>query len=149
MSKHYTNILVAIDLSAAASQVIERAVELVSGTTAKLKLLYVVEYYPLIGIGTDLPTAYNWDIPEHELLKGAETAIDRFIKENSLGDINKVVSFGPTHLEIVAQAKKDKSDLIIVGSHGRHGAGLILGSTANGVLHHAECDVLAVRIQTS
>ncbi|MEO1899758.1 MAG: universal stress protein, partial [Methylococcales bacterium] len=37
-------------------------------------------------------------------------------------------------------------DLIVVGSHGRHGLALLLGSTANGVLHHAVCDVLAVRL---
>jgi universal stress protein A len=37
--------------------------------------------------------------------------------------------------------------LIVVGSHGRHGVRLLLGSTANGILHHAKCDVLAVRIK--
>jgi len=34
----------------------------------------------------------------------------------------------------------------VVGSHGRHGLALLLGSTANGVLHGASCDVLAVRV---
>ena len=38
-------------------------------------------------------------------------------------------------------------DLIVIGSHGRHGLALLLGSTANSVLHHARCDVLAVRLQ--
>ena len=47
---------------------------------------------------------------------------------------------------IIHQAEKLKADLIIVGSHGRHGIQLLLGSTANGVIHHAHCDVLAVRI---
>jgi universal stress protein A len=37
-------------------------------------------------------------------------------------------------------------DLVVVGSHGRHGLSLLLGSTANGVLHGAGCDVLAVRV---
>ena len=35
---------------------------------------------------------------------------------------------------------------LVVGSHGRHGLALLLGSTANAVLHGAPCDVLAVRI---
>ena len=38
-------------------------------------------------------------------------------------------------------------DLIVVGSHGRHGFALLLGSTSTGVLHGAKCDVLAVRIR--
>jgi universal stress protein A len=38
-------------------------------------------------------------------------------------------------------------DLIVVGSHGRHGLQLILGSTANAVLHHASVDVIAVRVK--
>ena len=36
----------------------------------------------------------------------------------------------------------------MVGSHGRHGLALLLGSTANDVLHGAPCDVLAVRLKT-
>ncbi|WP_292363901.1 universal stress protein, partial [Methylophaga sp. UBA1464] len=37
-------------------------------------------------------------------------------------------------------------DLIVVGSHGRKGIKMLLGSTANAILHHARCDVLAVRL---
>lgn len=143
----YKNILIAIDFSDAAKQVIETAMALVSATSARVTLLHVVEYYPLIGIGVDLPSSYSWDIPEPDLREGAETSLDNFIKQYSLGEINRIVSFGPTHVEIVSQAKKEKNDLIVLGSHGRHGVGLLLGSTANGVLHHAMCDVLAVRIK--
>jgi universal stress protein A len=38
-------------------------------------------------------------------------------------------------------------DLIVMGTHGRHGLGLLLGSTATGVLHGCPCDVLTVRIK--
>jgi len=48
-------------------------------------------------------------------------------------------------LEAAGVAAQDV-DLIIVGSHGRHGWRLVLGSTANAVLHGARCDVLAARV---
>ncbi len=44
-------------------------------------------------------------------------------------------------------AKEHDCDLIVVGSHGRHGLALLLGSTANDVLHGAPCDVLAVSLK--
>jgi len=37
-------------------------------------------------------------------------------------------------------------DLIAVASHGRHGISVLLGSTADGVMHTASCDVLMVRV---
>ncbi|MEH6652426.1 MAG: universal stress protein [Motiliproteus sp.] len=49
--------------------------------------------------------------------------------------------------EVHRLAEEDNCDLIVVGCHGRHGFGLLLGgSTANGVLHGAKTDVLAMHV---
>ena len=56
-------------------------------------------------------------------------------------DADKVIE-----TEVHRVAIERNSDLIIVGSHGRHGLALFLGSTSNGILHGATCDVLAVRV---
>jgi len=50
-------------------------------------------------------------------------------------------------LEITRYADDKQADLIVIGSHGRHGLQRLLGSTATPVLHNAKCDVLAVRIK--
>ena len=64
----------------------------------------------------------------------------------NIAEENQWVEFGSPSLNVVRLAEEHKVDLIVVGSHGRHGIKLLLGSTANGVLHHALCDVLAVRL---
>jgi universal stress protein A len=53
---------------------------------------------------------------------------------------------GATTQEIMNLVAEIGADLIIVGSHGRHGLAMLLGSTANSILHHAKCDTLAIRI---
>jgi universal stress protein A len=60
--------------------------------------------------------------------------------------INQVYSGFPAD-EIRAMAEQLDVDLIIMGTHGRHGLGLLLGSTATGVLHGCPCDVLTIRIR--
>ncbi len=52
----------------------------------------------------------------------------------------------PNH-EVTHYAEENGCDLVILGSHARHGLNLLLGSTANSVLHKSKCDVLTVRIQ--
>ena len=59
-----------------------------------------------------------------------------------------LVSEHSAKYEIVRFAKERQMDLIVVASHGRHGVSAVLGSTADGVLHTASCDVLAVRAGT-
>jgi len=56
------------------------------------------------------------------------------------------VIIGQPAQEMHRFANDNHVDLIVVGSHGRHGISLILGSTATGVLHGSHCDVLAVRV---
>lgn len=57
------------------------------------------------------------------------------------------ILFGQPRQEIHQLAQEKGCDLIVVGSHGRHGLALLLGSTANDLLHGAPCDVLAVRLK--
>ena len=47
--------------------------------------------------------------------------------------------------EIKRLSEEKNVDLIVIGTHGQHGFELLLGSTANAVLHGVGCDVLAVR----
>ena len=58
-----------------------------------------------------------------------------------------MVLLGSPKYEICNYARENHSDLLILGSHGRHGIKLLLGSTANGVLHDMPCDVLAVKLK--
>ena len=55
---------------------------------------------------------------------------------------------GDIPLDFTSIQEDIQANLIVVGSHGRHGLALIFGSTANGVLHGAGCDVLAVRVKS-
>jgi universal stress protein A len=57
------------------------------------------------------------------------------------------IDFGRAVDVIVDKAESDQTELIVIGSHGRHGIKALLGSTTNGVLHHANCDVLSVRVR--
>ncbi|MCE2460860.1 MAG: universal stress protein [Pseudomonadales bacterium] len=41
---------------------------------------------------------------------------------------------------------RESSDLVVVGSHGHHGARALFGSTSNAMIHGTPCDVLAVHI---
>ncbi|MGZ5001054.1 MAG: universal stress protein, partial [Methylomonas sp.] len=82
-----------------------------------------------------------------ELLDAAKKRLTQFAAELGVPEERQWLEMGSPKLEIVRVAEENNVDLIVVGSHGRHGIALILGSTANGVLHHAKCDVLAVRLK--
>jgi len=46
----------------------------------------------------------------------------------------------------LSYAAAQNVDLIVVGSHGRHGLARLLGSTATRIVHNAKCDVIVVRL---
>lgn len=56
------------------------------------------------------------------------------------------VLHGAPDQQIIERAKDWKADLIVVGSHGRGFWGRLLGSVSDGVVHHAPCSVLVVRM---
>lgn len=140
----YQRILLAVDLTEESKQVADKAVQLCQQGGCRLSLIHVIE---------PLSFAYGGDVPmdlssiQDQLDEHAQQRLNDFAAQLPITADKLYVVTGHTESEIHRIAKQDDIDLIVVGSHGRHGLALLLGSTANGVLHGASCDVLAVRVQ--
>ncbi len=143
----YKRILVALDFSPVAPKLMARAKRLASQFQAELLLVHVVEYIPPLDPSGDMVAAPLWDVDEQELVDAAERRLAALAAEHGLSDSRQEVLVGSAKRKIARCAADRQSDLIIIGSHGRQGIGRLLGSTAVGVLHRAQCDVLAVRAE--
>ena len=139
----YPRILLAVDLSDESDQLIDKACNIATNNNAELSVIHVIE---------PLSFAYGGDVPmdlattQDQLSEHAISNLAQFCQKLNYPVCDQLVITGHTESEIHRVAQEKSSDLIIVGSHGRHGLALLLGSTANGVLHGAPCDVLAVRV---
>lgn len=142
----YKHILVALDLSNEARQVVERGRDLSERYEARLSLIHVVE--PIIVDNSyDLMTSLPAELDD-SLQERASTFLAKVSDQLNLRDVQQIVTLGSTRSEIFRIAQEQSMDLIVVGTHGRHGVGLLLGSTANSILHGTPCDVHAVRIRS-
>ena len=136
-------LLMAIDLSEESEQVAARASALAKSYGASLHIIHVIE---------PLSFAYGGDIPmdfsgiQEEIQQQARQQLTRFSDNYNVAAEQQHIVLGRPEVEIHALAEELGADLIVVGSHGRYGLALLMGSTANGVLHGASCDVLAVRV---
>jgi universal stress protein A len=141
----YRHLLLAVDFAPETESVVARAAQLREQCGARLSLLHVVEYLPMSYSG-DLVLPDDFDL-ERELVEVAKRQMD------VLGDRLRVpaedchIESGGTGRVILRVAGELGADLVILGSHGRHGLAVLLGSTARTVLNGAACDVLAVRIK--
>ncbi len=139
----YKHLLVAVDLTEESKKIADRASALARQCEAKLSIVYIIE---------PVNFAYGGDIPmdltsvQNQLENHASNNLTEFAKLYKIPKKNQHIVVGLPQTEIHRLAKEKNIDLIVVGSHGRHGLALIFGSTANGVLHGATCDVLAVRV---
>ena len=140
----YRQILLAIDFNEGTERVIERALELSRHYNSRLTIMHVVEPIPVdAGSETIVPPSLYL---QQDYVKQAYDKLAELARRWDATEVICDVALGHTKHEILHRAEQDQTDLIIVGSHGRHGLALLLGSTANAVLHGAPCDVLAVRI---
>ena len=140
----YSHILLAADFSPSAEAVASKALELSQAFTAKLSLIHVVEFVP-VDLSNELVLPQAAEI-DQELLQVAEQRLGELAARLDTPECPCIVVQGNTRREILRVAEENQVDLIVLGSHGREGIQLLLGSTANAVLHGAPCDVLAVRV---
>jgi universal stress protein A len=115
------------------------------GTGAKVSLVHIVEPMAM-AFGGDVPMDLS-QLQQQQFEQAKERMQRLFDKYPDINKGDSHLVYGQPRQEIHQLAKAQHCDLIVVGSHGRHGLALLLGSTANDVLHGAPCDVLAVRLQ--
>jgi universal stress protein A len=142
---NYQHILISADFSEYNNVVMLRAKELVERNQAKLSICHIIEDFPIADFAYESMIGIDMDRRD-ALQKGGKQQLSALAKTQNIPDDNQWLELGSPGYGIVRLANENKVDLIIVGSHGRHGIKLLLGSTANTVLHHAKCDVLAVRL---
>ena len=144
--ENYKHILLAVDFYEHCEAVANRAKDLADKYQAKLSIIHVVDSMPIAdtAYGADIP--FNLDLTA-ELMAGAKKRLAKLAEKLVVTEDRLWLEMGSPQTETIRVAEENKVDLIVIGSHGRHGLALLLGSTANGVLHLASCDVLAVRLQ--
>lgn len=143
----YRHVLFAADFSEEALKVGARAKAIAERCGARLSVIHVVEDMNIsLGGGYDLLPVLP-ELPDETMLRESRIALGKLAERLNIGDAELWVVNAPSTKEgVFAAVENHGVDLIVVGSHGRHGLSLLLGSTANAVLHGATCDVLAVRI---
>jgi universal stress protein A len=140
----YQRVLVAIDLSNESESVINRAVELAGDDAGKLFLAHVVE--PVAAAYPIDAYAINMTKLQEEAMTIAAQRLAGIADKHGIGSDRQLVLAGSAATEIRSKAEELGADLIVIGSHGNSGWKLLLGSTANKVLHGASCDIMTVRV---
>jgi nucleotide-binding universal stress UspA family protein len=145
----YDRILVPVDGSPTSDRGLAEAMTLASKFGSSLRLVYVVDSGPLSAAAGALSSNIN------ELLslvaEGGEKILAEAKQVAQSRGVNAETalhhSFGDRVCDaIVKEANDWKADLIVIGTHGRRGAGrLLLGSDAEQVLRLAPVPVLLVR----
>jgi universal stress protein A len=141
----YQHVLVAVDFAEECHPVVQRAQAIARACQARLSLVHIVEPMAM-AFGGDVPM--DLSMLQQQQFEQARERLNGFAgKYPELSADNRHLAYGQPRQEIHRLAEEQGCDLIVVGSHGRHGLALLLGSTANDVLHGAPCDVLAVRLK--
>jgi universal stress protein A len=147
----YKHLLLAVDFEPNGAPVIERARQLSTLFGARLTLLHVLEHvtppqeYLPLGCGAELPIPDDIGL-EQELLELSKRQLDGVGDSLGVPAKDRLVRVGPTGHTIDAVAAEIGADLVVVGSHGRHGFMGLFGSTSKSVLGGLTCDMLCVKL---
>jgi universal stress protein F len=136
-------ILVALDASMRAPEVLERAAAIAKGTGAELFL------FRAVGLPPELPPDAFRSSPT-EIVEMLRASAVRQIEATTPGldptlVVHVLVRIGVPWAAICESAEEHGVDLIVVGSHGYGGLDHVLGTTAAKVVNHAKCSVLVAR----
>lgn len=137
----YKRVLLATDFDEVGICAAKKAKAIADENGASLFLVHVVEPIPAYAY----PGFAGFAEVEVSIREQAEKELDKLADGLGVDKKHMLIEFGSIKNEVLRVAHEHKIDLIVTGSHGKHGLALLLGSTADAILHGAHCDILIVR----
>ena len=137
----YKKVLFATDFDDVGIKAAHKAKKIADENKAQLFLVHVVEPSPAYAY----PGFAGFAEVEVSIREQAEKELNTLAESLGVDAKHRFLEFGSTKNEVLRVAEEHKIDLIVTGSHGKHGLALLLGSTAQAILHGAHCDMLIVR----
>jgi nucleotide-binding universal stress UspA family protein len=148
-----SKILAPTDLSELSEAGVRYALNLAKAIGAEVTVYNVVSSEELMHYGErmrDRKTSIGYS-PPAPILEKYQAALSAFLEQHfsELMDgvkVHQKVEIGTPEINIVEQATKDGSDLIVISTHGRTGIPhMLLGSVTEKLVRRATCPVLSIR----
>lgn len=145
----FHRILVAIDGSKHAQRALDQAIDLASLANAKLTVIGVRQRTSTLLVGGPVVPPVDFGELEIALQRDYEQLLEQALEQVPQDlSVATVLAEGAPAPAILAQARKDDSDLIVLGSRGRGGmASMLLGSVSHQVLQRSGVPVLVVHVE--
>jgi nucleotide-binding universal stress UspA family protein len=149
----FRRILCAVDFSETSLAALQFATSLVQESDAALTLVHVLEWpweEPPAPRIEELPREQGFALAEFRRYceQGAQTRLQSLVPDAlrvSQPPVARLRS-GKPYVQILQAAAEEKTDLIVVGVHGRNPLDMALfGSTTNQIVRRATCPVLTLR----
>jgi nucleotide-binding universal stress UspA family protein len=143
----FKHILVPVDGSPTAQKAVETATGLAKAFGSKVTAIYVIDPYPFTGLGSDFAYGQAEYLSAAAIeAKEATQAAEKTLEQAGVKVKTSVVEAHAAWRGILETATSVGADLIVMGSHGRHGLEkMVMGSVAQRVLSHSTLPVFVVR----
>ena len=134
----YKHRLFATDLTELSGKIAPKVQKIAELYKAKISLIHVIEPTQTYGY-PGIPDV------ESSVSENVQQVMAEFADKIQIPRERQHIEVGSVKGKVLQYANGIDIDLIVVGSHGRHGLARLLGSSANAIVNGAECDVLLLR----
>ncbi|MGF6812975.1 nucleotide-binding universal stress UspA family protein [Paraburkholderia sp. Clong3] len=145
----YKRILVAIDGSQAAQLALQEALTIAETAQSTVTAVFVAEHAAqMVDVGIGLIDQQSRSTVSAEAAMATLEDASALFEQRGVRGLTRVVdAYGEDIAGVLCRiAGECEADLVVMGTHGRHGIGrLLVGSVAEAVLRRTEVPVLLVR----
>ena len=140
----FHNILVSIDGSAHADQVLTEAIDIAQAGLARLTLITAVRHcsswaYSPVSAGAAKQLEVELEHEAHKVMRDAVARVPDDLP------VTKIITHDPIRPALMKEIKSGRHDLVVMGSRGRGAvASSVLGSVSHHALNHSPVPVLIV-----